>query len=137
MRVLSAVVAMLVAYAPAVLILNRRPQPDGTILSAPFVRYDNSNAFMTYPVIPGATADDKDHREQSTLILYEDDKPLGPAHSTNRDVLVEGGGRYLFWHHNANMLLFSTSDNSDPNTNGRTYRISDPGARDPFQVQRR
>jgi hypothetical protein len=52
-------------------------------------------------------------------------------------LLTDGGGRYLFWRSGSNMLIFSTSDNSDPNTNGRTYRVSDPGARDPYQAQRR
>ena len=137
MRVLLAVVALLAAYVPVALILNTRPHPEDAILSGPFIRYANSNAFMSYPVLPGAVADDEDHRGQSTLALYEDGTLLGPAHSANLDVLVNGRGRYSYWRHGTNMLLFSTSDNSDPNTNGRTYRVSDPRGRDPYQAQRR
>ncbi|MDH6261638.1 hypothetical protein [Bradyrhizobium sp. BR13661] len=137
MRVLLAVFALLAIYVPAALVLNMLSHPEGTILSGPFVRYANSNAFISHPVLPGAIADDEDHREQSTLALYEDEKLLGPAHSANVDVQIGGRGHYSFWRHGSNLLLFSTSDNSDPNTNGRTYRVSDPKARDPYQAQRR
>lgn len=137
MRVLLAATALLLAYFPVAFVLSKRPQPNPMVLPGPFIRYENSNAFIFFPVIPGAIADDKDNLEQSVLSLYEDGRSLGPAHSVHRDVLLKGGGRYSFWHHNVRMLLFSTSDNSDPNTNGRTYRVSDPNARDPFEAQRR
>ncbi|UPJ29873.1 hypothetical protein [Bradyrhizobium sp. CW1] len=137
MRVFFVVLALLVLYFPIALVLNKSSQPDPTLLSGPFIRFADSNAFISYPVIPGATPDDEDHPEQSTLSLFEDGRQLGPAHSVHRDVTVEGRGRYSFWRDNGTMLIFSTSDNSDPNTNGRTYRASDPGARDPFEAQRR
>ena len=136
MRVLLAVLALLAAYVPAALILAKPSHPDTTILSRPFIRLANTNAFRSFPVLPGAVADDEDHREAS-LALYEDDKLLGPPHSVGRDLLTDGQGRYLFWRNGSSMLIFSTSDNSDPNTNGRTYRVSDPSARDPYQAQRR
>jgi len=55
----------------------------------------------------------------STLKLYEDGKPLGPAHSSHADIAKLGGGRWAHWGRNA--VQFSTSDNSDPRTNGRKY----------------
>lgn len=137
MRVLFAVVALLVAYFPVAFVLNKRSRPDPMVLSGPFIRHENSNAFIVYPVIPGAIADDKDHLEQSSLSLYEDGRPLGPAHSVHRDVVVDGRGHYSFWHHNVTLLIFSTSDNSDPNTNGRIYSVSDPSVHDPYEAQRR
>jgi len=137
MRVLLAVLALLAAYVPAALILGKPSHPDNTILSRPFIRLARTNAFRSFPVLPGAVADDEDHRKRASLALYEDDKLLGPDHSAGRDLLTDGGGRYLFWRSGSNMLIFSTSDSSDPNTNGRTYRVSDPGARDPYQAQRR
>jgi len=137
MRALLAVCALLLAYVPAAIILSKRSLPDAAILSGPFIRYANSNAFMSFPVLPGALADEENHRGQSTLALYEDETLLGPAHSTNLDVQVDGRGRFSYWRHGTKMLLFSTSDNSDPNTNGRTYRVTDPRAHDPYQAQRR
>ena len=56
----------------------------------------------------------------STVLLFEDDRPLGPAHSIHEDVCWNGGGAYSHWH---DMLYFSTSDGSDPRQNGRQYRV--------------
>jgi hypothetical protein len=56
----------------------------------------------------------------SRLILLEDGKPLGPAHSVHQAVNEAGLGRYSHWD---NVLLFSSSDNSDPRTNRRVYTI--------------
>jgi SAM-dependent methyltransferase len=54
----------------------------------------------------------------STLVLFENDQPLGPSHSVHDDVSWRGGGAYSHWH---NCLYFSTSDGSDPRKNGRSY----------------
>lgn len=54
----------------------------------------------------------------SPLLLYENNKLLGPAHSPIKDIAQIGRGRYL---HVRQGLMFSASDNSDVNANGRTY----------------
>jgi hypothetical protein len=54
----------------------------------------------------------------SPLLVYENNKVLGPAHSRPQDIASIGEGRYV---HMRNGLLFSASDNSDVNANGRTY----------------
>jgi hypothetical protein len=61
----------------------------------------------------------------STLVLLENGKPLGPAHSAHADIRKLGEGRYSHW--GARTLWFSTSDNSDPRTNGREYKVAYPG----------
>jgi hypothetical protein len=137
MRVVVTVAVLLMVYFPAALFLNKSPLPDSTILPRPFQRFENSNAYIFYPVIPGAIPDNKDNPEQSAALLYENEKILGPAHSVHMDVTVVGRGHYSFWQHSTTALIFSTSDNSDPNTNGRVYRLFDPNARDPFEAQRR
>jgi hypothetical protein len=63
--------------------------------------------------------DDKPGDRQSPVMLYEDDKPLGPAHSDDADIERIGHGRYSY--RTGVGLIFSTSDNSDPATNGRHY----------------
>ncbi|MAE71148.1 MAG: hypothetical protein CME06_11865 [Gemmatimonadetes bacterium] len=68
--------------------------------------------------------DDDEDRERSRVVLYEDDRPLGPPHAMHKDVMRIGGGRFSHWD---DRLFFSTSDGSDPNTNGRTYRASEVG----------
>lgn len=58
----------------------------------------------------------------SRLIVYEDGVPIGPAHSSHTDIREQGGGRYSHW---SGWLYFSTPDNSDPRSNGRTYTFRD------------
>lgn len=48
----------------------------------------------------------------------EDDTPLAPTHALHFRIRSLGGGPYSHWQ---NRLLFSTSDNTNPNSNGRVY----------------
>jgi hypothetical protein len=65
-------------------------------------------------------ADSNEHPRRSRLMLYENDVPLGFAHAPHSHIQAHGGSRYSHWD---NQLIFSTSDNSDPNTNKRRYSI--------------
>lgn len=56
--------------------------------------------------------------ETGTLILYEDHLPLGPAHASPERIAEAGRGRYGQW---GRLLLFSSSDGTDPRRNGRRY----------------
>jgi len=67
------------------------------------------------------SSDNMKEGTRSKLVLYEDGKPLGPAHSLHDDIRTKGGGRYSHW---TDTLYFSASDNSDPNKNGRKYSFS-------------
>ncbi|HYN76357.1 MAG TPA: hypothetical protein VES73_01020, partial [Lamprocystis sp. (in: g-proteobacteria)] len=58
---------------------------------------------------------------RSTLMLFEDGRPLGPPHARFDAIQRDGGGGYLHW---AKLLVFSTPDHSDPRTNGRVYRAT-------------
>jgi hypothetical protein len=58
-------------------------------------------------------------RGRSPVIIYEEGKPLGPAHSNFADIGTLGHGRFTYW--TGQGLIFSTSDGSDPNSNGRRY----------------
>jgi hypothetical protein len=64
-------------------------------------------------------ADTEASPQRSPLIIYEDGKPLGPAHSLHADISKYGNGRFSHWKNTG--FIFSTSDNSDPNLNGREY----------------
>lgn len=56
--------------------------------------------------------------------LFEDGKPLPHPQSAHADVRELGAGRYSHWDFPTGpRIMFSTSDNSDPNTNGRRYEI--------------
>jgi len=62
---------------------------------------------------------------RSRLQVLEDGVSIGPAHTPHSDIAEEGKGRYSHWEDG---LLFSTSDNSDPRTNGREYHVLVPPA---------
>ena len=50
--------------------------------------------------------------------MQEDGEWLAFANAPHEAIAQVGEGRYSFW---GDTLYFSTSDNSDPNTNGRQY----------------
>ncbi len=60
---------------------------------------------------------------ESPAILLEDGRAIGPGNALHADIGTKGGGLFSFWKGN---LYFSTSDNSDPRTNGRKYTLRLP-----------
>jgi Glycosyltransferase 61 len=58
---------------------------------------------------------------RSPLLLFEDGRELDPGHALHDAIRHCGAGRYSFW---KGEFHFSTSDNSDPNRNGRTYSVA-------------
>jgi hypothetical protein len=53
-------------------------------------------------------------------LLCEDTRPLGPSQSIHDDIRREGNGRWSHW---GEWVYFSTSDNTLPATNGRSYYL--------------
>jgi pectate lyase len=66
----------------------------------------------------GAVSDNTQNPTASTVRIFENGKELGPAHSAHADIRTLGKGRFSHW---SSSLYFSSSDNTDPRTNGRTY----------------
>lgn len=56
----------------------------------------------------------------SKLTLLEQGIPLAQRNALHAEIVELGQGRYSHW---KDHLLFSTSDNTDPATNGRDYSI--------------
>jgi hypothetical protein len=52
-------------------------------------------------------------------VIYENNVRLGPAHNSYEIIRDYGTGRFTFWRSSG--FVFTASDNSDPNTNGRSY----------------
>ncbi len=67
--------------------------------------------------------DKNDYSPPSASMLYENGIPLGPGNSNGPSISCFGKGRYQFRY---DRLHFSTSDNTDPRTNGRHYEIEWP-----------
>ena len=100
------------------------PVPSGKIviqLKRPFEPFGKfgvaSYQLRSYQDLEAIVDTDQD-RERSPVLLYENDQLLGPPHSAAEDIAARGQGRYL---HARRGLIFSASDNSFVNTNGRTY----------------
>lgn len=88
----------------------------------PAAEAENPIGFVNVARLPdsfSASADDQTD-ERSPLLLLEDAKLLGPRHYPFTFVRDIGRGVYV---HFREWLWFSTSDNSDPRTNGRTYEV--------------
>lgn len=66
-------------------------------------------------------ADNQQDPHRSPLELTENGKPIGHAHSVHSEIIANGCGQYS---HYGTYFLFSSSDNSDPRTNGRIYAAS-------------
>jgi len=66
-------------------------------------------------------ADKEQTPKRSRLWLLEDGRPLGPAHVNHQDIADLGAGRFSHWE---DVLYFSASDNTDPNSNGRIYEVT-------------
>jgi hypothetical protein len=101
------------------------PAPKGKIvvqLVRPFEQHDHASV-----VRPDATrslddvGDDSQIEDdaRSPVTIYENGRPLGPGHSNFSDIARLGGGRFAHWRGKG--IVFSSSDNSDPNDNGRSY----------------
>jgi hypothetical protein len=83
---------------------------------------DQGYSYQVVNSFGGALADTVSNGTQSQLRLFENGVEIGPAHSYHQDVQQYGQGRFSHWNDGANIiLLFSTSDNTNPLTNGRVY----------------
>lgn len=81
---------------------------------------DGGHAFIA--VLPRCV-NPSDRDGDSRLRILEDDRPLPHPHAIHAEIRALGLGRYSHW---GECIHFASSDNSDPNTNGRRYDV-DPG----------
>jgi hypothetical protein len=86
-------------------------------LARPFTHDMNHGHKCEVPSL-APMADSPATPQRSPLMLYEDGKPLWLRHSLHDHIRDVGCGRFCHW---GDRLYFSSSDNSDPNSNGRTY----------------
>ena len=84
------------------------------------IKPDQDRAFVAS--IPVRCVSDAEVVDASRIRLLEDGKPLGPAHASHEDVRRLGAGCYSHWFDH---VFFSTSDGSDPRTNGRSYTFTE------------
>jgi len=92
-----------------------------TDLDGPFL-HRTGHAYQADIPDYAETADNNQNPRRSRLMLYEDDAPVGFAHQSHANIEKHGGGRYSHWQRS---LIFSSTDGSNPNRNGRRYAIAD------------
>ena len=84
----------------------------------PFASGEPGFAFVAN--IPGSRGDASLDAEASRLRLFEGELELGPPHTTHLTIHGVGEGAFSHW---GTSLYFSSSDGSDPRTNGKTYVV--------------
>ena len=80
----------------------------------------NEVGFCSIASMPDRVLSDQE--SVSRLVVFENGRPLGPAHACHADIRGLGGGRFSHW---GDKVYFSASDNSDPRTNGRKYTVAE------------
>lgn len=92
-----------------------RRKTSGTLCG---IKAEKGHCFVAaMPIGPASDAEGR-----SRVRVFENGKELGPGHCTHEEVRSKGGGRFSHWRTH---IFFSTSDNTDPRANGRTYTFSE------------
>jgi SAM-dependent methyltransferase len=89
-------------------------------LSGPFAHDTGACYVARLRSIPVELSDDESNPRRSAAVLFEGERSIGVAHRVHSEIREFGRGRYSHW---KDGLFFSTSDNSDPNSNGRHYAL--------------
>ena len=139
-RIIAAVIVLFAVYFPIAVYFEhtyvRHPDPPNwNQISGPFAHEGGYSWAFVMPREFDATADTAVDLKRSTMQLYEDGKPIGPAHARHVDIANLGGGRYSHWRvpGGASVLIFSATDNTNPNENSRRYSYKSSAKRYPPQ----
>jgi len=112
-------------YFPVAYAIRRPPDvppvPNAILINdiTQFGRDHSANMFLFKSPKLLPYEDSEPANQHSPVLVYEDNKVLGPPHSIHHDIETIGMGRYSHW--TGFGLMFSSSDNTDPRYNGRTY----------------
>lgn len=117
-----ALVLIFAIYAPLAVWLHHSYEPSSDyVLPQPFRPVDETGLGFALTAIDSRFFEPNDRYSQK-FALYENDKPLGPI-AEPVDVNRLGQGRYAHWWSGGSRFVFSSSDNTDPRTNGRVYSV--------------
>jgi 2-polyprenyl-3-methyl-5-hydroxy-6-metoxy-1,4-benzoquinol methylase len=89
-------------------------------LNAPFSRSQGHMFSVSLPDLEHLADNTAPTQDISPVYIFEDKHQLGFPHALHADIVKFGAGRFSHWNR---QLLFSSSDNSYPCYNGRTYEI--------------
>ena len=123
------VVALSGVYVAAVLLLLAAASTQEIALQPTSITSNGGHAYVVavpHRAFPYEVhSDDINDGLRSRLRLYEDGVQLGPAHTAHVSIRDHGHGTFSHW---SGSLVFSSSDNTDPRTNGRRYTAAVPRA---------
>lgn len=92
------------------------------IIDVESIRRGKGHAWVvSLPPALAALPCDSQALNASRILLLEAGWPLPMPHSLRKDVIERGEGRFV---HTGSVVHFSTTDNSDPRSNGRTYVLA-------------
>lgn len=132
-NILITCLAIYAMYVPAALYLKLPTQnpPEGALFRLGNCRKLVATGFLYVCPAPSLRKfeDTVSDDQRSPILIYENDKPLNYWHSVHHDIEMIGMGRYSHWKELG--ILLSTSDNSDPTTNGRYYWAVYPNSQRP------
>jgi hypothetical protein len=135
-RVVAGIALLLLSFWGTLLLLNsgvdKRPiDPDAcpvgeiSVLTRPYPRLDGYAYRAALPSL--ASLSDTDANPTfSRALMCENKMVLGPPHTAHAEIARDGWGRFS---HYGDSVIFSSSDYSDPNSNGRQYTIVVPSKR--------
>ncbi|CAN5249933.1 hypothetical protein BH09PSE2_BH09PSE2_02220 [soil metagenome] len=101
--------------------MTQTPVPERLELQRPFMVGEKHERLAHVSESFAQHTNNGETPSASRLELWEDGQLLGPRHAQHGAIVSEGGGIYSHWLH---WMRFSSSDGSDPNTNGGRYEVS-------------
>jgi hypothetical protein len=126
----ATVIIFFAVYFPIALYLKHSYDPSPPLAGAvvvanlerPFfeIREGGYGYYRAAPALDDI-ADSNTEAARSPYIVYEDEHPLGPAHSRHGDIAKLGHGRFSHWVGIG--FIISSSDGTSPDSNGRKYRV--------------
>jgi hypothetical protein len=100
------------------------PKGKSISFNGPFPKFGNGSAYTASVAELDSFADSAEGGTRSIYMVCEGAYALGPAHTAHAEVAANGKGRFSHWRSIG--FVFSSSDNSNPNTNGRHYSAVAP-----------
>jgi hypothetical protein len=126
-KIVGALAVVVMSFITTLWLLDRSsgtcPPGRTMTLNRPFPKSSGLAFVKDVRGIIDIPSDSVDAPTRSRLVLCEDGSAFGIPHAIHAEIAQQGGGRYSHW---SGELLFSTPDNSDPNSNGRLYVAVEP-----------
>jgi hypothetical protein len=100
------------------------PNGQAIDLSPPLSQLEGYAYKVSIPKLSGV-GDTAELATRSPTVVCEGDHRLGPGHTPFTEIVQKGAGR--FSHYN-DLVVFSSSDGTNPNSNGRQYKVVIPSS---------